>query len=345
MNITVGLMAILTLAAVSQPASAQVYSGPLQPHVGGQVTTAFSNSFGPDAESTLTFKQVNASVLGVDYSSTRGLVVHRNIRVIDRQDATTYVLGYAQTMPVVIPNTTSLGISAASLIELRTTGQTALSLIYDSDLAKIDGVLTLVAKDIKAPLLIEDQLIQVPVVHATGTFAGGRGNRRGTGDFYFIDDKNNPMMLEDTIQFNWEDQPRAERITRVTAGKSMESAMEKTLKTLRSLDLYGIHFDFDKATIRPDTASLIADIAVTLKHNPTWRLQINGHTDSIGDAAYNQKLSADRAAAVKDAIVKQGIAASRLQTAGLGQTKPKSGNDTLEGRSLNRRVELVRTDR
>lgn len=316
MNITIGLMAILTLASLSQPASAQVYSGPLQPHVGGQVTTAFSNSFGPDAELTLTFKQVNASVLGVDYSSTRGLVVHRNIRVIDRQDETTYVLGYAQTMPVVIPNTTSLGISAASLIELRTTGQTALSLIYNSDLAKIDGVLTLVAKDIKAPLLIEDQLIQVPVVQATGTFAGGRGNRRGTGDFYFIDDKNNAMMLEDTIQFSWEDQPRAERITRVTAGKSMELAMEKT-----------------------------PDIAVTLKHNPTWRLQINGHTNSIGDAAYNLKLSADRAAAVKDAIVKQGIAASRLQTAGLGQTKPKSGNDTLEGRSLNRRVELVRTDR
>src|SRR5580658_211614 len=111
MNITVGLMAILTLAAVSQPASAQVYSGPLQPHVGGQVTTAFSNSFGPDAESTLTFKEVSSSVLG-----------------------------YAPTMPVVIPNTTSLGISAASLIELRTTGQTALSLIYDSDLSKLDGV-------------------------------------------------------------------------------------------------------------------------------------------------------------------------------------------------------------
>jgi outer membrane protein OmpA-like peptidoglycan-associated protein len=339
MNVNMGFMAILTLASLSQPASAQVF----QPHVGGQVTTAFSNSFGPDAESTLTFKQVNSNVLGVDYSSTRGLVVHRNIRAIDRQNARTYVLGYAPTMPVVIPNTTSLGISAASLIELRTTGQTALSLIYDSNLSKLDGVLTLVAKDIKQPLLIEDQLIQVPVVHATGTF--GAGDRQGTGDFYFIDDKNNAMMLEDTIQFSWEDQPRAERITRVTAGKSMVSAMEQTLKTLRSYDLYGIHFDFDKATIRPDAASLISGIAVTLKHNPAWRLQINGHTDAIGDADYNLKLSAERAAAVKDAIVKQGIAASRLQTAGLAQTMPKADNDTLAGRSLNRRVELVRTDR
>ncbi len=340
MNINRGFMAILTIATVSQPASAQVV---LPLHVGAQMTTAFSNSFGSDAESTLTLTQMNSSVVGVDYSSTRGLVVHRNIRMIDHENARTYVLGYAPTMPVVIPNTTSVGISAASLIELRTTGQTALSLIYDANLSKLDGVLTLVAKDIKAPLLIEDRLIQVPVVHATGTF--GAGGRRGTGDFYFIDDKNNPWMLEDTIRFSWEDQPRAERITRITAGKSMESAMEQTLKTLRSYDLYGIHFDFDKATIRPDTASLIAGIAVGLKHNPTWRLQINGHTDSIGDADYNLKLSAERAAAVKDAVVKQGIAASRLQTAGLGQTMPKGDNDTLAGRSLNRRVELVRTDR
>ena len=140
MKIAVGFMAILTLASLSQPASAQVSSGPLLPHVGGQVTTAFSNSFGPDAESTLTFRQVTPSVLSVDYSSTRGLVVHRTIRAIDRQNARTYVLGYASNMPIVIPNTTSLGISGASLIQLRTTGQTALSLIYDSNLAQIDGV-------------------------------------------------------------------------------------------------------------------------------------------------------------------------------------------------------------
>jgi outer membrane protein OmpA-like peptidoglycan-associated protein len=97
--------------------------------------------------------------------------------------------------------------------------------------------------------------------------------------------------------------------------------------------------------MRPESAALIKDIAVTLKHNPTWTLQINGHTDSIGDPAYNQKLSAARAKAVTDALIKRGIAASRLNSAGLGETQPKGDNSTLEGRAINRRVELVRTDR
>jgi outer membrane protein OmpA-like peptidoglycan-associated protein len=167
----------------------------------------------------------------------------------------------------------------------------------------------------------------------------------GTGDFYFLDNKNNPLMLQSTIQFSWEKDIRAERITRVTAGPSMKSAMEQSLKTLRNYDLYGIHFDFDKATVRDDSAALIKEIALTLKNNPTWTLQINGHTDSMGNPAYNQKLSSERAAAVAAAIVNQGIAANRLQTAGLGETKPKGDNATLQGRSLNRRVELLRTDR
>lgn len=342
-HIGIGFLAVLTLASLSQPAWAQGNAGPLLPHVGAQVSTSFSNTFGPDAESTLTFTAVTPELMSINYSSSRGLVVKRDLRTIDLESARTYVLGYAPNMPVVIPGTTSLGISAASLIELRTTGRTALSLIYDADLGKIDGELMLVAKDIKIPLLIEDQVADAPAVRATGTF--GAGGHHGTGDFFFLDNKNNPMMLQDSIQFSWEKQPRLERITRVTAGSSMRSAMEQSLRTMRSYDLYGIRFDFDKSTIRPETGSLITDIAVMLKNNPTWRLQINGHTDSIGDAAYNQRLSAERAAAVKNALVKLDVDGSRLQTAGFGETKPKGDNSTLEGRALNRRVELVRTDR
>jgi outer membrane protein OmpA-like peptidoglycan-associated protein len=90
---------------------------------------------------------------------------------------------------------------------------------------------------------------------------------------------------------------------------------------------------------------LIKDITLTLTNNPTWTLLINGHTDSIGDAAYNQKLSAARAESVANALIERGIAANRLQTAGLGASQPKGDNSTLQGRALNRRVELVRTDR
>lgn len=153
------------------------------------------------------------------------------------------------------------------------------------------------------------------------------------------------MMLVSNIKFSWEKTPRTEKITRVSAGLSMQKEMEQTLATMRAYDTYGIHFDFNKATIRGESASVLSDIVVTLKNNPTWSLQINGYTDSIGDAAYNKKLSAERADAVKAALVKAGTAANRLQTAGYGADNPKGSNSTLQGRALNRRVELLRTDR
>ena len=121
-------------------------------------------------------------------------------------------------------------------------------------------------------------------------------------------------------------------------------AMQKALETKYNYDLYGIHFDVDKATIRPETEPLFDDIAQMLKNFPVWRLSIVGHTDSTGDAAYNQRLSLQRANAVKSALVDRGIQASRLETEGAGQNQPVASNDTPEGRALNRRVALVRLD-
>lgn len=336
------LAALCVWCGPAQQALAQD-SGPLLPHVGGQVTTAFSNRFGPDAESTVTFNSVSPELISLNYASTRGLMVPRNLQGADRRNSSVYVLGYAQNMPLVIPGTTSLGISGASLLELRNTGKTALSLAYDAQLSRIDGQLTLVEKDIRIPVMVENQVMQVPALHATGNFRSG--DKTAIGDFYFLDNKNNPMMLQSTLQLSWEKQVRSERIVRVTAGASMRSAMEQSLSTLRKYDVYGLHFDFDKATLRPESAKLIKDIATTLKNNPTWTLQINGHTDSIGDAAYNEKLSAARAASVGSALVKQGVEAGRLATGGFGETQPKGNNATLDGRALNRRVELLRTDR
>lgn len=324
-------------------ALAQENLGPLLPHVGGQVDYAFSNPFGPDAEARVTFTNVTPSDLDLRYASTRGLNVTRKLRTADRQSSKSFVLGYAQGMPGEMPNTTSLGISSASLIELRDTGRTNLALVYDAKQSVINGELALVQKGLKVRLLVEDQLIEVPALLARGTFRDG--SKSGSGEFYFLDNKNNPMMLQSTLQFSWEKVPRSEKIVRVAAGASMKSAMEQSLGTLRRYDVYGLRFDFDKATLRSESASLIKDIAQTLKNNPTWTLQINGHTDSIGDAAYNLKLSGARAAAVATELAKLGVTASRLKTAGLGASQPKEDNATLQGRAINRRVELLRTDR
>ena len=123
-----------------------------------------------------------------------------------------------------------------------------------------------------------------------------------------------------------------------------KEAMEQALATKHHYDLYGIHFDFDKAVIQPDSNALLDDIATALKHFPKWRLRITGHTDSTGDAAYNEELSMNRANAIKQALVERGIDAARLETLGTGEKQPIASNDTPEGQALNRRVELVRLD-
>ena len=108
--------------------------------------------------------------------------------------------------------------------------------------------------------------------------------------------------------------------------------MQKALETKHLYDLYGIHFDVDQATIRPETEPLFDDIAQMLKNFPVWRLRIVGHTDSTGDATRNQLLSLQRANAVQLALVDRGIQASRLETEGAGETQPVASNDTPEGR-------------
>ncbi len=129
-----------------------------------------------------------------------------------------------------------------------------------------------------------------------------------------------------------------------TATAYSKEAMEQALATKHHYDLYGIHFDFDKAVIKPDSNALLDDIATTLKHFPKWRLRITGHTDSSGKPEYNEELSMNRANAIKQALVERGIDAARLETLGMGEKQPVASNDTPEGQALNRRVELVRLD-
>lgn len=105
----------------------------------------------------------------------------------------------------------------------------------------------------------------------------------------------------------------------------------------------GIFFDTGADVLRPESTPTLKAIAAMLAEHGDLRLTIEGHTDNVGAAAANLALSERRAAAVKAALVASfGVAADRLQTAGLGDTKPAAPNGTPEGRQQNRRVELVR---
>jgi outer membrane protein OmpA-like peptidoglycan-associated protein len=101
-------------------------------------------------------------------------------------------------------------------------------------------------------------------------------------------------------------------------------------------------FDFDKADIRSDAASALAQLATLIRAYPSGSATLEGHTDSKGDDAYNQRLSEQRAGSVKRWLVeREGIDAGRLTPRGWGERKPVAGNEDDAGRQRNRRVEVV----
>ena len=101
-------------------------------------------------------------------------------------------------------------------------------------------------------------------------------------------------------------------------------------------------FDFDKSDIRPDAATALAKLAVIIRAQPKGRTRIEGHTDSKGDDAYNQKLSERRAESVKNWLTtKESLDGSRMTTKGWGEAKPVAPNDTDANRQKNRRVQAI----
>jgi len=117
---------------------------------------------------------------------------------------------------------------------------------------------------------------------------------------------------------------------------------EVTDEVVKKLNDYAktILFDTAKASFQQQTFPVLQSIAAILKEYPTAVFSIEGHTDSDGKDETNQKLSEDRAAAVKNYLIENGIAASRLSSVGYGETKPIDSNKTKAGKANNRRVEV-----
>ena len=120
------------------------------------------------------------------------------------------------------------------------------------------------------------------------------------------------------------------------------AAMASSIADSGSVAIYGINFDTGSSVIKPDSEPAIGEIVKLLTNNPALKVGIVGHTDMVGDAASNLKLSMARAQAVITALVsKHGIAATRLVAFGAGPWAPLASNKTDDGRAKNRRVELV----
>ena len=119
--------------------------------------------------------------------------------------------------------------------------------------------------------------------------------------------------------------------------------MSQALADAGKVSLYGINFDTDKDTLRPDSEPTLKEIGKLLAENPGLRIHVVGHTDDQGEPDYNLDLSRRRAAAVTQALTSTyGVAANRLDSFGCGPYAPAASNDSEEGRAKNRRVELVK---
>lgn len=108
----------------------------------------------------------------------------------------------------------------------------------------------------------------------------------------------------------------------------------------QTLVMRDITFEFNSARLTANAQRLMENVVAFLRNDPTARIAISGHTDSVGSDSYNLKLSRARANEVRDYLVGYGIEAGRLQAAGYGESRPVASNDTESGRELNRRVEF-----
>jgi len=99
-------------------------------------------------------------------------------------------------------------------------------------------------------------------------------------------------------------------------------------------------FDFNSAALRSASRSTLQEMADVFQRYPQTTLKVEGHTDSIGSAAYNQRLSERRANSVASYIENMGVSGARVDAIGYGESQPKASNNTDSGRQLNRRVEI-----
>jgi outer membrane protein OmpA-like peptidoglycan-associated protein len=198
------------------------------------------------------------------------------------------------------------------------------------------------ANDLAFPVLVNNQRVELPALHA----ACKPTDSDEETNFYFLDDPDNPLALA------WQQGETSDRlqVIKITwpPGKEKEKEqpsqqIAQQLTTSGRAQIYGIYFDFASDALRPESDAVLKEISQVLGEHPDWRVSVEGHTDNIGGDAFNLDLSQRRAAAVKQALVtRYHIAPDRLSPAGFGATRPVESNDTMEGRARNRRVELVR---
>jgi outer membrane protein OmpA-like peptidoglycan-associated protein len=244
--------------------------------------------------------------------------------------------------------------STGVMKQLRANGEATVTIGHTG----FEGVATLRRVDpnpVPISVLVNMQRQSISTMHThvdvspSGLLSVGQGYVESY-DIWFVDDTSTAWIVRETGSRKFGDSTRTgdrlglQELVRVqwmdpTLALSMSEALTKTCRVPAN----GIHFATASAELTPSSAPTLKAIADLLAKEPAWVITIEGHTDSVGGAAYNKDLSERRSAAVKAALVTTyGVGAARLSTAGYGLSQPIETNTTLAGRARNRRVELVR---
>jgi len=208
------------------------------------------------------------------------------------------------------------------------------------------GTLTRVGAGLELfPVIINGKRVTVPALHVRAELTG-RGEQ-WTPEAWVLADSAHPLLLKvlsieppKTFQVVRADVPDE---SAKASGAGAMNVLERELAANCRVELPGVYFAFNSATLEPASDRAIARLAALLAQHREWSVVIEGHTDSIGGDAANRALSERRAAAVRERLVTgHRIAPERLRFAGYGAAKPREPNETIEGRARNRRVELAR---
>jgi outer membrane protein OmpA-like peptidoglycan-associated protein len=138
-------------------------------------------------------------------------------------------------------------------------------------------------------------------------------------------------------------QSEQEKVTLREQLRQQLNTILETRNTARGLivNMSDVLFDTGRYTLRPGAREKLAKVSGILLAHPSLRIEVEGHTDSVGGDEYNQRLSEQRAGAVRDYLVQNGISMTNVTAVGFGKTRPVVSNDSAAGRQQNRRVELV----
>ncbi len=278
----------------------------------------------------------------------------------DYQSSGGYMTVTSSQMPRLMHEVTRFRISDKAYQQIKSGGQTDLEYVDIRHVAngvKLDrerGVLTrMESQDVNYPMIVNDQRVNLPVIHLGGTtkevgknlMPSNGQHVESSAEIFILDDPANPLVLnwvlKNPLYHNGNFRVEIVKINFPVA--KPENVLEKQLTQEKRAVTYGIYFDFNKETLKPESEPVLKEIAQAMTDNPDWKLTVEGHTDNIGGDTYNLDLSRRRAAAVKQALASRyNIAPDRLLTGGFGASHPIETNETLEGRARNRRVELVR---